>query len=153
MGTLGVEQFPNRTSNIFFLTSIFLSSMSASIKKVSQNRTKYILQQTNKQTNKQNKRTTIFLPKINKLFLSPILQNLKGRSVLVRKSNYPSLTLGIKFLNFLIRPSSSLDQKGMLIRPMNMWNQSHLIKHFFNSFWKSLYKSQKRTFCLEISPI
>ena len=51
--------------------------MSASIKKkVSQNRTK--LQQT-----KQNKQqTTIFLPEINKVFLRPILQNLKGRSVL-----------------------------------------------------------------------
>ena len=53
--------------------------MSASInkKKVNQNRTK--LQQTNKQTN--NKRP-FFLPKINKVFLRPILQNLKGRSVL-----------------------------------------------------------------------
>ena len=43
-------------------------------KRVSQNRTKYC--------NKQNKQTTIFLPKINKVFLSPILQNLKGKSVL-----------------------------------------------------------------------
>ena len=41
------------------------------IKKVSQNRTK--LQQTN------NKRP-FFLQKINKVFLRPILQNLKGRS-------------------------------------------------------------------------
>ena len=30
LGTLGVEQFPNRTSNHFFLISIFLSSESAS---------------------------------------------------------------------------------------------------------------------------
>ena len=52
--------------------------MSASIKKkVSQNRTK--LQQTTTTTN--NKRP-FFLPKINKVFLRPILQNLKGRSVL-----------------------------------------------------------------------
>ena len=52
--------------------------MSASIlKKVSQNRTK--LQQTT--TNNNNKRP-FFLPKINKVFLRPILQNLKGRSVL-----------------------------------------------------------------------
>ena len=56
-------------------------------KKVSQNQTK--LQQTkqnNKTTKQQNnkttKQTTIFLPKINKVFLRPILQNLKGRSVL-----------------------------------------------------------------------
>ena len=48
-------------------------------KKVSQNRTK--LQQT-KQQNKTKQQTTIFLPKINKVFLRPILQNLKGRSVL-----------------------------------------------------------------------
>ena len=56
--------------------------MSASIKKkVSQNRTK--LQQTTKQQNKTTKQqTTIFLPEINKVFLRPILQNLKGRSVL-----------------------------------------------------------------------
>ena len=46
-------------------------------KKVSQNRTK--LQQTT--TNNNNKRP-FFLPKINKVFLRPILQNLKGRSVL-----------------------------------------------------------------------
>ena len=49
--------------------------------KVSQNWTK--LQQTNN-TNK-TKQTTkrpFFLPKINKVFLRPILQNLKGRSVL-----------------------------------------------------------------------
>ena len=52
--------------------------MSTSIKKVSQNRTK--LQQ-NKQT-KQNNKRPFFLPKINKVFLSPILQNLKGRSFL-----------------------------------------------------------------------
>ena len=57
--------------------------MKASIKKkVSQNRTK--LQQT---TNKQQQQTTnnkrpFFLPKINKVFLRPILQNLKVRSVL-----------------------------------------------------------------------
>ena len=30
----------------------------------------------------QQKKTTIFLPKMNKVFLSPILQNLKERSVL-----------------------------------------------------------------------
>ena len=30
----------------------------------------------------QNKKTTIFLQKINKVFLSPVLQNLNGRSVL-----------------------------------------------------------------------
>ena len=69
----------NRTSNNFFLRSIFLSSMSASIKKkVSQNRTK--LQQKNKQQT--NNKRPFFLPKINKVFLRPILQNLKGRSVL-----------------------------------------------------------------------
>ena len=37
------------------------------------------LQTPNKQTKQQ---TTIFLPKTNKVFLRPILQNLKGRSVL-----------------------------------------------------------------------
>ena len=33
MSIFGVEQFPSRTLNNFFLKSIFLSSMSASIKK------------------------------------------------------------------------------------------------------------------------
>ena len=33
-------------------------------------------------TNKTNNKRPFFLPKINKVFLSPILQNLKGRSVL-----------------------------------------------------------------------
>ena len=82
LGTLGVKQFPNRTSNNFFLRSIFLSSMSASIqkKKVSQNRTK--LQQTTTTTTTNNNKRPFFLPKINKVFLRPILQNLKGRSVL-----------------------------------------------------------------------
>ena len=47
-------------------------------KKVSQNRTK--LQQTTTTTN--NNKRPFFLPKINKVFLRPILQNLKGRSVL-----------------------------------------------------------------------
>ena len=32
--------------------------------------------------NKTKQQTTIFLPEINKVFLRPILQNLKGRSVL-----------------------------------------------------------------------
>ena len=51
------------------------------LKKVSQNRTKNCNnKQTNKQTN-HNKRP-FFLPKINKVLLRPILQNLKGRSVL-----------------------------------------------------------------------
>ena len=54
----------------FFLKSIFLSSM-LQLKKGSQNR------QSCKKTNKTNR---FFLPKIIKVFLSPILQNLKGRS-------------------------------------------------------------------------
>ena len=58
--------------------------MSASIKKkVSQNRTK--LQQTTTTTTTTtttNNKRPFFLPKINKVFLRPILQNLKGRSVL-----------------------------------------------------------------------
>ena len=33
-------------------------------------------------TNKQNNKRPFFLPKINQVFLRPILQNLKGRSVL-----------------------------------------------------------------------
>ena len=56
--------------------------MSASIKKkVSQNRTKLQQTTTTTTTNNNNKRP-FFLPKINKVFLRPILQNLKGRSVL-----------------------------------------------------------------------
>ena len=37
---------------------------------------------TKQQNNKTKQQTTIFLPKINKVFLRSILQNLKGRSVL-----------------------------------------------------------------------
>ena len=50
-------------------------------KKVSQNRTKLQQTTTTTTTNNNNKRP-FFLPKINKVFLRPILQNLKGRSVL-----------------------------------------------------------------------
>ena len=64
----------NRTLYNFFLKSIFLSSMNGSIKKKSKPRTKYC--------NKKKKKRPFFLPKINKVFLRPILQNLKGRSVL-----------------------------------------------------------------------
>ena len=53
--------------------------MSASIKKKSKPKSDKVA--TNKTTKQQNK-TTIFLPEINKVFLRPILQNLKGRSVL-----------------------------------------------------------------------
>ena len=58
--------------------------MKASIKKkVSKNRTK--LQQTTTTTTTTtttNNKRPFFLPKINKVFLRPILQNLKGRSIL-----------------------------------------------------------------------
>ena len=63
---------------IFSLKASFSARRKLQLKKkVSQNRTK--LQQTT--TNNNNKRP-FFLPKINKVFLRPILQNLKGRSVL-----------------------------------------------------------------------
>ena len=68
MSTLGVEQFPSRTSNSFFLKGIFFLKSD-----------KVFRITTNKQTKQQ---TTFFSAKINKVFLSPILQNLKGRSVL-----------------------------------------------------------------------
>ena len=51
--------------------------MSASIKKKSKPKSDKVLQQT-----KQNNKRPFFLPKINKVFLRPILQNLKGRSIL-----------------------------------------------------------------------
>ena len=57
---------------------IFLSSRSALIFFLSKAKLNKVLQQTNKQKKQQK---TIFLSKINKIFLSPILQNLKGRSV------------------------------------------------------------------------
>ena len=50
--------------------------MSASIKKKSKPKSDKVA------TNKTKQQTTISLPKINKVFLRPILQNLKGRSVL-----------------------------------------------------------------------
>ena len=54
------------------LAHILVSKSKPKSDKVATNKTK--------QTNKQ--QTTIFLPKINKAFLRPILQNLKGWSVL-----------------------------------------------------------------------
>ena len=57
--------------------------MKASIKKKSKPKSDKVAtnnKQTNKQTN--NNKRPFFLPKINKVFLRPILQNLKGRSVL-----------------------------------------------------------------------
>ena len=51
-------------------------------KKVSQNRTKLQQTTTTTTTNNNNNKRPFFLPKINKVFLRPILQNLKGRSVL-----------------------------------------------------------------------
>ena len=76
------KQFPNRTSNNFFLRSIFLSSMSASIKKKSKLKSDKVATNNNKQQQTTNNKRPFFLPKINKVFLRPILQNLKGRSVL-----------------------------------------------------------------------
>ena len=76
------DQFPNRTSNNFFLRSIFLSSMSASIKKKSKPKSDKVATNNNKQQQTTNNKRPFFLPKINKVFLRPILQNLKGRSVL-----------------------------------------------------------------------
>ena len=59
MSTLGVEQFPSCTLNTFYLTIIFLAQRELqSIKKVSQNRTKYC-----NETNKTIKQTTFFSAK------------------------------------------------------------------------------------------
>ena len=55
--------------------------MSASIEKESA-KIGQIATKQNKQTNQTNKTNDHFLPKINKVFLGPILQNLKGRSAL-----------------------------------------------------------------------
>ena len=61
------------------------------VKNVSQNRTK-LQQSCNKQnkTNKQTKKRPFFLPKTNKVFLRPIFQNLKGRSVLDKNAKWGS---------------------------------------------------------------
>ena len=58
--------------------------MSASIKKKSKPKSDRVAtnKTTKQQNNKTKQQTTIFLPEINKVFLRPILQNLKGRSVL-----------------------------------------------------------------------
>ena len=66
---------------IFSLKASFSARRKLQLKKkVSQNRTK--LQQTTTNNNNNNNKRPFFLPKINKVFLRPILQNLKGRSVL-----------------------------------------------------------------------
>ena len=55
--------------------------MSALIKKKSKPKSdKVATNKTKQQNNKTKQQTTIFLPKINKVFLRPILQKLKGRS-------------------------------------------------------------------------
>ena len=57
--------------------------MSASInKKKSKPKSDKVATNKTKQNNKTKQQTTIFLPEINKVFLRPILQNLKGRFVL-----------------------------------------------------------------------
>ena len=74
MSTLGVGQFPSRTSNNFFLKGIFLGSISASIYKKSKPKSEKV------PTNKINKlQTTIFRPKVNKVFLSPIFKKSEGK--------------------------------------------------------------------------
>ena len=55
--------------------------MSASIKKKSKPNSDKVATN-NKTTKQQNNKRPFFLPKINKVFLRPILQNLKERSVL-----------------------------------------------------------------------
>ena len=80
LGTLGVEQFPNRTSNNFFLRSIFLSSMSVSIKKkVSQNRTKLQQTTTTTTTNDQfpNRTSNNFF--LRSIFLSSMSASIKKK--------------------------------------------------------------------------
>ena len=56
--------------------------MSASIKKKSKPKSDKVATNNNKQQQTTNNKRPFFLPKINKVFLRPILQNLKGRSVL-----------------------------------------------------------------------
>ena len=56
--------------------------MSASIKKKSKLKSDKVATNNNKQQQTTNNKRPFFLPKINKVFLRPILQNLKGRSVL-----------------------------------------------------------------------
>ena len=65
--------------SLTLLTEKFFPLKRVFKKKVSQNRIK-VQQTTNKQQT--NNKRPFFLPKINKVFLRPILQNLKGRSVL-----------------------------------------------------------------------
>ena len=74
MSSLGVEQFQSLR---LIVPYDHLSQLDESFNffKVRQNHRKYC----NKQ---QNKQTTFFLPKINKAFLNPILQNVNGRSAL-----------------------------------------------------------------------
>ena len=59
--------------------------MRASIKKKVNSKQKT----TNNKQQQQQQQTTIFLPKINKVFLRPILQSLKGRSVSDKFENNP----------------------------------------------------------------
>ena len=77
------KQFPNRAWYNFFLESIFLSLTKASIKKKSKPKSDKVATNNNKQQQQTtNNKRPFFLPKINKVFLRPILQNLKGSSVL-----------------------------------------------------------------------
>ena len=56
--------------------------MSASIKKKSKPKSDKVATNNNNKQQTTNNKRPFFLPKINKVFLRPILQNLKGRSVL-----------------------------------------------------------------------
>ena len=92
LGTLGVEQFPNRAWYNFFLESIFLSSMSASIKKSKPKSDKVATNKT--------KQTTIFSAK-NKLSLF--------------ETNFPKFEGKVRFGKFFFEndPLDELNQMSL----------------------------------------
>ena len=96
--------------------------MSASIKKKSKPKSDKVATNNNKQQQTTNNKRPFFLPKINKVFLRPILQNLKGRSVL-DKFFFENDPLGE--LNQM-PPSKKFYLLSKLVKNAKWWSKSSL---------------------------
>ena len=111
--------------------------MSASIKKKSKLKSDKVATNNNKQQQTTNNKRPFFLPKINKVFLRPILQNLKGRSVLDKFffENDP-----LDEPNQM-PPSKKFYLLSKLVKNAKWWSKSSLpLSHSTAKFFKTLFK-------------
>ena len=119
--------------------------MSASIKKKSKPKSDKVATNNNKQQQTTNNKRPFFLPKINKVFLRPILQNLKGRSVLDKFffENDP-----LDEPNQM-PPSKKFYLLSKLVKNAKWWSKSSLpLSHSTAKFFP-LKKGFKKSMCLD----